>query len=66
MQGLNVRINQLRSMTISSSNRREPAIAEMTAILDAIKSRDPDRAEAAARHHVEQAWSIAQKLLRSR
>ncbi|TPN50765.1 GntR family transcriptional regulator [Mesorhizobium sp. B1-1-7] len=66
VQGLNVRINQLRSMTISSTNRREPAIAEMTAIMDAIKSRDPDKAEAAARHHVEQAWSIAQKLLRSR
>ena len=36
--GLNVRINQLRSMTIASENRREPAIAEMTEIMDAIRS----------------------------
>ncbi|MBZ9775627.1 GntR family transcriptional regulator [Mesorhizobium sp. CO1-1-8] len=64
--GLNVRINQLRSMTIASENRREPAIAEMTAIMDAIKLRDPDKAEAAARHHVEQARFIAQRLLRPR
>lgn len=66
VSGLNVRINQLRSMTITSTNRREPAVGEMTAIMNAIKSRDPDKAEAAARHHVEQAWSIAQQLLRSR
>ncbi|MER8579488.1 GntR family transcriptional regulator [Mesorhizobium sp. M1423] len=66
VQGLNVRVNQLRSMTIASTNRREPAIAEMTAIMDAIRSRNPDQAEAAARHHVERAWSIAQQLLRSK
>jgi DNA-binding GntR family transcriptional regulator len=66
VQGLNVRINQLRSMTIASADRRKPAIAEMTAIMDAIRSRDPERAEAAARRHVEQAWHIAQNLLRSR
>ncbi|WP_353645206.1 GntR family transcriptional regulator [Mesorhizobium sp. WSM2239] len=64
VQGLNVRINQLRSMTIASTNRREPAINEMTAIMNAIRSRNPDEAEAAARHHVEQAWRIAQQLLR--
>ncbi|RUX24059.1 FCD domain-containing protein [Mesorhizobium sp. M7A.F.Ca.US.011.01.1.1] len=66
VQGLNVRINQLRSMTITSTNRRESAIREMTAIMNAIKSRDPNKAAAAARHQVEQAWSIAQQLLRSR
>jgi DNA-binding GntR family transcriptional regulator len=64
VQGLNVRINQLRSMTIASTDRREPAIAEMTAIMNAIRSRNPDQAEAAARRHVEQAWQIAQELLR--
>jgi DNA-binding GntR family transcriptional regulator len=62
--GLNVRINQLRSMTIASENRREPAIAEMTEIMDAIRSRRPDEAEAAARRYVESAWQIARNTLR--
>jgi DNA-binding GntR family transcriptional regulator len=62
--GLNVRINQLRSMTILSQNRREPAIAEMHAIMDAIRSRKPEAAEAAARRHVETAWQIARDALR--
>jgi DNA-binding GntR family transcriptional regulator len=63
VQGLNVRINQLRSMTIASANRREAAIAEMTVIMNAIKSRRGDDAEAAARRHVEQAWRIAKEKL---
>ncbi|MEI9406406.1 GntR family transcriptional regulator [Mesorhizobium argentiipisi] len=62
--GLNVRINQLRSMTILSANRRGPAIAEMTEIMDAVRSRKPDEAEAAARRHVESAWQIARDRLR--
>ncbi|MEI9408163.1 MULTISPECIES: GntR family transcriptional regulator [unclassified Mesorhizobium] len=62
--GLNVRINQLRSMTILSVNRRGPAIAEMTEIMDAIRSRRPDEAEAAARRHVKSAWQIARATLR--
>ncbi|MER9330841.1 GntR family transcriptional regulator [Mesorhizobium sp. M0488] len=61
--GLNVRINQLRSMTILSANRREPAIAEMTEIMNAIRSRRPEEAEAAARRHVESAWQIARHKL---
>jgi DNA-binding GntR family transcriptional regulator len=65
VQGLNVRINQLRSMTIASSNRREPAISEMKEIMSAIRARDGDAAERAARHHVELAWRIAQDLLQS-
>jgi DNA-binding GntR family transcriptional regulator len=64
VQGLNVRINQIRSMTIASTNRREPAIAEMEEIMQAIRTRDADRAEAAARRHVEQAWAIARQSLR--
>ncbi|RWF39804.1 MAG: FCD domain-containing protein, partial [Mesorhizobium sp.] len=64
--GLNVRINQLRSMTIASENRREPAINEMNAIMDAIRARKPDEAEAAARRHVESAWRIARDALRLR
>ncbi len=64
VQGLNVRINQLRSITIASVNRREPAIAEMNEIMSAIRARKADEAEAAARRHVEQAWRIAQESLR--
>jgi DNA-binding GntR family transcriptional regulator len=51
-------------MTIASTNRREPAIAEMEEIMQAIRTRDADRAEAAARRHVEQAWAIARQSLR--
>ncbi|ESX08945.1 GntR family transcriptional regulator [Mesorhizobium sp. M1148] len=64
VSGLNVRINQLRSMTIHSENRREPAITEMNEIMDAIRARKPDEAEAAARRHVESAWQIARDKLR--
>lgn len=64
VSGLNVRINQLRSMTIASANRREPAIAEMNEIMDAIRARKPEEAEAAARRHVESAWQIARDKLR--
>ncbi len=63
VQRLNVRINQLRSMTITSVNRREPAIAEMIEIMNAIRARDADAAEAAARRHIESAWKIARDLL---
>ncbi|MER8845201.1 GntR family transcriptional regulator [Mesorhizobium australicum] len=63
VSGLNVRINQLRSMTILSENRREPAITEMTEIMDAIRARKPQEAEAAARRHVESAWKIARDKL---
>ncbi|RUZ72284.1 FCD domain-containing protein, partial [Mesorhizobium sp. M7A.F.Ca.US.006.01.1.1] len=44
--------------------RREPAISEMNEIMDAIRSRKPDEAEAAARRHVESAWQIARDKLR--
>ena len=64
VSGLNVRINQLRSMTIVSTNRREAAIAEMNEIMDAIRARKPEEAEAAARRHVESAWQIARTALR--
>ena len=64
VSGLNVRINQLRSMTIVSINRREASIAEMNEIMDAIRGRKPEEAEAAARRHVESAWQIARTALR--
>jgi DNA-binding GntR family transcriptional regulator len=64
VSGLNVRVNQLRSMTIASANRREAAIAEMNEIMSAIRARKPEEAEAAARRHVESAWKIARDRLR--
>ncbi|GLR45528.1 GntR family transcriptional regulator [Mesorhizobium amorphae] len=64
VSGLNVRINQLRSLTILSENRREAATAEMNEIMDAIRARKPHEAEAAARRHVESAWQIARDRLR--
>ena len=65
VQGLNVRINQLRSLTIASPQRRDAAIAEMVEIMRAIRARDPAAAESAARRHVESAWAIARESLRT-
>jgi GntR family transcriptional regulator, trigonelline degradation regulator len=63
LQGLNVRINQLRSMTIASPQRRDAAVGEMVAIVAAIRARDGAAAERAARGHVESAWAIARNSL---
>jgi DNA-binding GntR family transcriptional regulator len=61
--GLNVRINQLRSMTIASENRREPAIAEMTEIMDAIRSQ-AGRGGGGGPAVRRSAWQIARNTLR--
>jgi DNA-binding GntR family transcriptional regulator len=47
-----LRVYRFRSST--RSGRAQQALAEHHAILDALKARDPDRAEAAMRHHIQQ------------
>lgn len=60
VQNLNARINQLRSMTLSSPGRAKTGPGEMRAIFEAIKARDADAAELASRIHVQRAHAIAQ------
>lgn len=64
VQALNVRINQLRSITIASLDRKDAALSEMIDIMAAIQARNGPEAEVAARRHVESAWRIARASLR--
>jgi len=52
--------------TLSSKARAKVAMKEHSDIVDAIRSRDPDRAAAAARHHIHQALLERLKMLRQR
>lgn len=58
-RNLNARINALRALTMTASGRSRTGPAEMRLIVDAIRDRDADAAEAASRRHVEQALAIA-------
>jgi len=64
VKSLNARINHLRSMTISSVNRRYASIPEMRRIQQAIAAEDPDEADRASRAHVETAARLALEFLR--
>ena len=59
LQSLNARITTLRRMTVTSEGRAQSSLNEMRAILAALTSRDPDRAEAACRDHVSKASAVA-------
>ncbi|WP_338759714.1 GntR family transcriptional regulator [Massilia sp. METH4] len=59
VQSLNARINQLRSMTIGSAGRGAVAIAEMNAILDAIKRRDGEDAHQQSLKHIQSVARLA-------
>lgn len=60
---LTVRINQFRSMTISTPNRGTDGPAQMKKIVDAIRAGDADGAYKAATDHVASACAIAETLL---
>jgi len=60
---LTVRINHLRSMTISTPNRGADGPAQMKKIVDAIRAGDGDGALRAATDHVAGACAIAERLL---
>lgn len=63
VRSLNARINHLRGMTITSTDRRNAAIPEMRRIQQAIAAGDPDAAATAARDHVHKAAEIAREFL---
>ncbi len=63
VQRLNGRISRLRALTLSATDRETPGITHMTAIHDAILSRDPAAARRAVEAHIDDAARIAQQLL---
>lgn len=65
VSSLNARINRLRLITISSTNRGSAAPSEMRTLLDAIERRDTDTAARTARDHVQTAQAIAMQHIAS-
>ena len=64
VQSLNARINHLRMATLGSAGREATGPVEMRRIVDAIRARDAEAAEAACLDHVNQAAHIALALAR--
>ncbi|WP_213453245.1 GntR family transcriptional regulator [Rhizomonospora bruguierae] len=60
---LRARVTLLRGRTLSHPGRAEETIREIEAIVEAVAARDPDRAEAACKAHVEAAAALALQLL---
>jgi DNA-binding GntR family transcriptional regulator len=65
VNSLNARINRLRLITISSTNRGDRAPLEMHTLLNAIEQRDANAAAKAASEHVKTAQYIAMKYISS-
>lgn len=63
LRSIQLRASQLRVMTLSDPARARHSIAEIRALLKAIKRRDPDAAGAAALVHVRNAGAMAMQLL---
>lgn len=63
LRGIQLRASQLRVMTLSDPDRARHSIAEIRAILAAIKKRDAVAAMTAARTHVQNAGALALRLL---
>jgi DNA-binding GntR family transcriptional regulator len=61
---LNGRISRLRALTLSEKNRDVPGLNHMSSICAAILSKDAKAAELAIKTHIDDASSIAQRLLR--
>lgn len=63
LRSIQLRASQLRVMTLSDPDRSRHSIAEIRLLLKAIKKRDPEAAQAAARKHVQNAGTLALRLL---
>lgn len=63
LPGLLSRINLLRAASFSKADRTPQSILEIQAIMRCIEQRDPDGAEAAARHHIRLAQQAALEVL---
>jgi len=64
LPGLLSRINLLRATSFSSPRRLPQSLAEVDAIFSCIQARDPEGAQAAARHHIVNAERAALEVLR--
>lgn len=64
VQRLNGRISRLRSMTVSSPNRRKAGMAQMRKILAAINKGDAEAAAKSCQEHVANAATLALALLK--
>ncbi|UTS81042.1 GntR family transcriptional regulator [Phaeobacter piscinae] len=64
VQRLNGRISRLRALTIAAKDRETSGMSHMTAIHDAILSRDPNRARKAVEAHIADAAQTAQRFLK--
>lgn len=63
VQRLNGRISRLRIMTLSATQRARPGLDHMRTISDAIIAGDPGAARAAVAAHLDDAATVAQRLL---
>jgi len=63
VQRLNGRISRLRVLTLSSDNRLQQAPAHLEAIFNAIAEKQPQKAAKACRTHVQEAKSVAARVL---
>jgi DNA-binding GntR family transcriptional regulator len=63
VQRLNGRISRLRALTLSAKDRERAGIDHMTAIHDAILSKNPDAARNAVNAHIADASQVAQRVL---
>ncbi|CAG9216964.1 Transcriptional regulator, GntR family [Paraburkholderia sabiae] len=63
VQSLMARINRLRALTISSSDRGSQAVMEMRQVLAAIRTKDEAAARDAAISHINRVLEIARNLL---
>lgn len=65
VQRLNGRISRLRALTLSATDRPVSGLTHMTAIYNAILSRDPDAARSAVHSHIDDASQTAQRYLKA-
>lgn len=65
VQRLNGRISRLRALTLSATDRPVSGLTHITAIYDAILSRDPDAARTAVHRHIDDASRTAQRYLKA-
>jgi DNA-binding GntR family transcriptional regulator len=65
VQRLNGRISRLRALTLSATDRPVSGLTHMTAIYNAILSRDPDAARSAVHSHIDDASRTAQRYLKA-
>lgn len=63
IQGLQVRLAQLRAATLTMQGRAESSFAEFQAIVEAIDAGDRAGAHEAALHHVEQAAEVMAQMM---